>query len=128
MFQILPMPIYHIFCDESRQNKDRYMVLGGIIIPQENIVTFKDTMLKYRTDQNMTKELKWSKVSVQKIKEYKVFIDYQFALTNTNKAHFSSVIFDTHQINHNKHSDGDKEKGFTNFIINYCLIVLQEAT
>jgi hypothetical protein len=91
------------------------MVLGGIIIPQENIVTFKDTMLKYRTDQNMTKELKWSKVSVQKIKEYKVFIDYQFALTNTNKAHFSSVIFDTHQINHNKHSDGDKEKGFYKF-------------
>ncbi|MFH1898561.1 MAG: hypothetical protein ABH886_10090 [Candidatus Desantisbacteria bacterium] len=28
--------LYHIYCDESRQTQDRYMVIGGIIVSSEN--------------------------------------------------------------------------------------------
>ncbi len=68
--------IYHICCDESRQSKDRFMVIGGIIIPLNNVDQFNKTMQKYRTEQKMFSELKWSKVTNQKLVEYKRFVEY----------------------------------------------------
>jgi len=63
--------IYHIYCDESRQPKDRFMVIGGTIIPSDNVDQFNKTLQKYRTEQNMFSVLKWSKVTNQKLTEYK---------------------------------------------------------
>lgn len=45
--------VYHIYCDESRQSKDRFMVIGGIIIPSGNVDEFNDTMQKFRLEQEM---------------------------------------------------------------------------
>ena len=116
--------LYHIYCDESRQSKDRFMVLGGIIIPSGNIDAFNETMEKFRNENNMRAELKWSKVSNQKLSEYKVFVDYFFALNNTDKLHFHCIIIDNHQVNHKRFSKGDKELGFTNFITGCFYTVL----
>lgn len=107
--------VYHIYCDESRQSKDRYMIIGGIIIPLSEVSLFNETMKQYRLEQKMFAELKWSKVSNQKLGEYKRFIDYFFALNNTDKLHFHSIIIDNHQVNHRKFNKGDKELGFYKF-------------
>ena len=61
----------HIYCDESRQTADRYMVLGGIVTLRETEPRFTETMALYRESQNMHAELKWSKVSDQKFTEYR---------------------------------------------------------
>lgn len=76
--------IYHVYCDESRQSKDRFMVIGGTIIPSSNVGQFTQTMQKYRAEQRMFSELKWSKVTNQKLTEYKRFVEYFFALNNTD--------------------------------------------
>jgi hypothetical protein len=107
--------IYHIYCDESRQCVDRFMVLGGIIIDAEDVKTVNDTMANYRNVHNMRSELKWSKVKNQKIQEYKTFIDYFFALNNTDKVHFKCMVIDNHKVNHKKFNAGDNEKGFYKF-------------
>lgn len=106
---------YHIFCDESRQSAERFMVLGGIVIPDINVFTVNETMKQFRVQTKMHAELKWAKVSNQKLEEYKTFVDYFFALNNANRAHFHCIVFDNHQINHAKYSGGDKEKGFYKF-------------
>lgn len=107
--------IYHIYCDESRQSKDRFMVIGGIIIPSDSVNEFSQTMQKFRTEQKMFAELKWSKVTNQKLSEYKRFVEYFFALNNTDNLHFHCIIIDNHQVNHKKFSKGDKELGFYKF-------------
>lgn len=107
--------VYNIYCDESRQSKDRYMVLGGIIIPQHNIAEFNATMQNFRIEQNMHAELKWTKVSNQKVSEYKRFVDYFFALNNTDKLHFHSIVIDNHKVEHKRFSKGNKELGFYKF-------------
>ncbi len=107
--------LYNVYCDESRQSKDRYMVLGGLIIPAGNVEVFNATMKNFREEQKMFSELKWTKVSNQKIKEYKRFVDYFFALNNTDKLHFHCIIVDNHQVNHRKFNKGDKELGFYKF-------------
>jgi hypothetical protein len=107
--------IYHIYCDESRQTKDRYMVLGGLIIEQTELAEFKNTMQRYRRVENMHAELKWNRVSNQKLAQYEKFMEYFFALNNTDIVHFHSIILDNHQINHKKFNRGDKELGFYKF-------------
>lgn len=69
-------------------------------------------MRQYRIDYNMQSELKWSKISNQKINEYSAFIDYFFAMLNTNKLHFKSMIVDTYKLDYKKHHGNSKHKGF----------------
>jgi len=104
--------IYHIYCDESRQSKDRFMVLGGIIIPAEHIDQINKTMQQFRHEQKMFSELKWTKVTNQKLAEYKRFVEYFFALNNSDKLHFHSILVDNHRIDYKKFGKGDKEVGF----------------
>lgn len=107
--------LYHIYCDESRQTKDRFMIFSGIIIPEKTVDVFEKTMKKYRNQTNMHSELKWSKVSKQKLNEYKVFIDFFFALNNTDKIHFKSLAIDNHKVKHKIYNNGNKEVGFYKF-------------
>ena len=109
------MSIYHIFCDESRQTNHRHMILGGLVIHQDQLDEFNATMTDFRHEINMHAELKWSKVSNGKIAEYRRFIDYFFALNNTNIVHFHCITLDTNQINHKAYNAGNKETGFYKF-------------
>jgi len=108
-------PVFHIYCDESRQSEHRFMVLGGLVIRATNVPNFNATMAKYRAETNMHAELKWTKVSPQKLPEYKRFIDYFFALNNANQVHFHTLLIDNHQVDHKRFSGGDKELGFYKF-------------
>lgn len=107
--------LYHIYCDESRQSKDRFMVIGGVILPSTNVDEFNQTMQQFRIEQKMFAELKWTKVTDQKLPQYKRFVEYFFALNNTDKLHFHCIILDNHKIDHRKFSKGDKELGFYKF-------------
>jgi len=113
---------YHIYCDESRQTKDRFMVIGGIIIPEENVEVFNQTMEKFRQEENMRAELKWSKVTNQKLAKYLRFVDYFFALNNTDKLHFHATVIDNHRMDYKRFSKGDREEGFYKF---YYELLLQ---
>jgi len=91
------------------------MVIGGLIISAVDAREFNETMKKYRVEQKMFSELKWTKITNQKLEQYKRFIEYFFALNNTDVIHFHSIIIDNHQVDHKKFSRGDKELGFYKF-------------
>ena len=113
---------YHIYCDESRQTKDRYMVIGGIIIPEDNVAVFNQTMEKVRQEENMRAELKWSKVTNQKLSKYLCFVDYFLEQNKTDKLNFHAVIVDNHHMDYKKLGKGDREAGFYKF---YYELLLQ---
>jgi hypothetical protein len=105
----------HIYCDESRQTKERFMVLGGIMARAASIERIENTMRLFRTKHNMFAELKWTKVSNQKVEEYKSFVNLFFALNNSDIVQFHSIIIDNHQVDHRHFSHGDRELGFYKF-------------
>jgi len=107
--------LYHIYCDESRQSKDRFMIIGGLIIDSAEVNEFNLTMQMFRNEQRMYSELKWTKVTNQKLLQYKRFVDYFFALNNTDKLHFHCIIIDNHQVDHKRFSRGNEEIGFYKF-------------
>ncbi len=84
--------IYHIYCDESRQTKDRFMVLRGLVIEESELDRVNQTLLGFRMAERMRGELKWTKVTNQYLRKYQRFIDYFFALNNTDVIHFHSII------------------------------------
>ena len=70
--------LLYIYCDESRQNKDQYMVFSGIIITSSNVVNFQSEIQAFRKRTNMYGEFKWTKVSKAKLNEYKELIEIFF--------------------------------------------------
>lgn len=113
--------VYHIYCDESRQTRDRFMVLGGLILRADDVSLFNDTIQKFRNETKMFAELKWTKVSRSKLSVYRRFVDYFFALNNTDRLFFRCIIIDNHQIDYKKFSKGDKELGFYKFFYQLLL-------
>ena len=105
----------HIYCDESRQTKERFMVLGGIMARADSVEKIDKTMQLFRTKQDMFAELKWTKVSNQKVEEYRRFVNLFFALNNSDVVQFHSLIIDNHQVDHRHFNQGDNEIGFYKF-------------
>ena len=97
------------------------MVLGGIVISNDELVTVNQALQKYRREEHMTAELKWTKVTNQKLGKYKILVDHFFTLNAKGGAHFSSLILDSRQINHRKFNKGDKELGYYKFLYQLLL-------
>ncbi len=109
----------HIYCDESRQTADRYMVIGGLITVRENEELFLQTMNLYRQSNKMLSELKWTKVSDQKLNEYSALIDLFFSV---NRAfHFKSIVVDTQEIDNRRYNKSDAELGFYKMMYQFLL-------
>ena len=109
----------HIYCDESRQTADRYMVIGGLITMRENEEAFMQAMSLYRQSNNMNSELKWTKVSNQKLNEYLALTDLFFSV---NRAfHFKAIVVDTQEMDNRHYNKGDAELGFYKMMYQFLL-------
>ncbi len=81
--------VYHIYCDESRQTQDRFMLLGGLILLAGDENAMQERFRHFRQQWKMFAELKWTKVSGQKLAEYKAFVDIFFDVFEAGSAHFT---------------------------------------
>ena len=110
---------WHIYCDESRQSADRYMVIGGIVTLREDEPRFAEAMALYRDSQNMHAELKWTKVSDQKFNEYRALMDLFFSVNRL--FHFRAIVVDTQEMDHRRYNRGDVELGFYKLMYQFLL-------
>ena len=106
--------VIEVYCDESRQTNERFMVLGGIAVAQETVRIFDASIAKCRKEKHMGAEFKWNAVRSRRLEAYKAFLDCFFALTNTDRAHFHAIIIDSHQVDHARFGC-DPETGFYKF-------------
>ena len=102
----------NIYCDESRQSQSRYMLIGGIWIPQAIESVVVHDCLSFRQATGMTRELKWTKVSRAKLAEYKQFVDIFFAYPDV---HLRCIVIDTHKLDYHTYHQGGRELGFYKF-------------
>lgn len=87
--------------------------MGGVCIHRDAIATVRSNIQAYRDRHKMQAELKWSRVSNQKVEEYKALIDYFFWLNSVDAIHFHTLVFDSHQSNHRKYNDGCADTGLS---------------
>ncbi|QDU31674.1 hypothetical protein ETAA8_68340 [Anatilimnocola aggregata] len=113
--------IFRVYCDESRTVQDRFMVFGGIITSPECELKFTESIAAYRDLHSMHAEMKWTKVSNQKIGEYAEYVNEFFRVCRRDLLHFRSVVFDTTQIDYDTYHDGSKETGFYKLYYQFLL-------
>lgn len=110
------------YCDESGQTACRYMVLGGVIVPDTNLSTLCRKISDWRQSNAMNSELKWTKVSNQKYEEYRRLIDLFFDHAKSPmRWAFKSVVFDMWAMDYGKFHNGDRELGFYKFMYQFLL-------
>jgi len=97
------------------------MVFGGILIEGRSLPAFNQAIGVWRQANRMHAELKWAKVSGQKLAEYKLLVDLFFSLAGRGGPCFRSVVFDTSQIDYRMFHRGDKELGFYKFFYQFLL-------
>lgn len=104
---------YAFYCDESGISNDRFVVVGGLCLAKGQIPKVLQNMQAFRRDHNMTRELKWTKITNGKVNQYKHLVEYFFAMNNVNHCQFHAIIFDSHKWKHKKYNDGDEDKGLS---------------
>lgn len=124
------MAVYKVYCDESRQTKYRYMLVGGIWIPAQegwNFVNdFEGFCLQNLKLDKKLGHMKWTKVPPPSNKlfgAYQHLVDLYFQYNAQQKMFFRTVIVDTttYDFNHPVFSAGDYEQGFYNI---YCQLLI----
>ncbi len=97
------------------------MVYGGIITPAHNVDAFNALIDTWRVENNMKSEMKWAKVSRNKLDKYISFVDLFFDHAAPEFCHFKSVVLDTPHIDYKTHHNGDDELAFYKFYYHFLL-------
>src|SRR5450759_2679614 len=96
-----PKDIAEIYIDESSQNNHRFLVIGAILVMQQDSSSLCDLIMKARLPDLPEKEAKWGKVSNFKLKAYRRLVDIVF--DKPDLVHFHSLFVDTTRIDHGKY-------------------------
>ncbi len=73
--------VYHIYIDESRylkNDKYKYMVIGGIWVPTDSIPEIKADIKEIKKKYSLRGEIKWTHVSPSSLNFYTEIINYFF--------------------------------------------------
>jgi hypothetical protein len=106
--------------DESSQ-QHRYLVIGGIILPQPRTATFVAAVWENRRPELPSGEMKWTKVSAAKLSAYKRIVDLFFSQAFQHGPHFHAVVVDTSRQKHHVFNQGSPEVGFNKEVYQLCM-------
>lgn len=104
--------INDIYIDESSQTKNRYLLLGGVIIPTAAVVDANACLNQARLPELPHGEMKWGKVSRSKLAAYTRFVDCFFDAAEFQACHFHSLVVDMTLVDNARFNQGSKEVGF----------------
>ena len=98
------MTEYNIYCDESNHlehDKASVMVLGSLYVPKDKaaIANSRIKEIKQKHGIKPNTEIKWVKVSPNKLAFYLDIVDYFF---DNDDLHFRAVIIDKNELDHGK--------------------------
>ncbi|WP_446786640.1 DUF3800 domain-containing protein [Macellibacteroides fermentans] len=115
--------LYDVYCDESRQDlivrrssisdQNRYVCIGGMMLPSESRENFKSSIKELKSKHNLFGELRWGNVSNNKVEFYLELVDLFF---NTEcSIDFRTVVIDAYDIDNEIFNDSDHELGYYKF-------------
>lgn len=110
-----PTPIqdFAIFADESGISNDRHMLVGATIVRRRYVEQMYRAIFDFRKSHSMYSELKWSKVSNQKLGAYKALVDIYFDFCRRGGIAFRATTFDNHLWDHKRFNDSDPDLGIS---------------
>jgi len=108
---------YHIYCDESSIGKRHsHMVLGGIMLPADQAISLTAAVAKWREKANMLSELKWTRVSKQKLQEYRAFVRGTMHYIGQKELWFRCMVLEQQHLDWRTFHGGDECLGYNKFL------------
>ena len=98
-----------LFCDEAGKDTDRYLAVGGLILPSPSSskrVSDEFTRLKARC--GITGEVKWNNAKKGNYEKYRKVVDLVFSLAASNQLEFHCILVDFQRFDHQLRDDGGK--------------------
>lgn len=106
---------YTVYCDESRHTGGadcKYAVIGGLWVARNRRDAISKELRDLKFKNEISAELKWSKVSRLKLEPYKRVVDYYWGCPDL---HYRAIIIDQDAVDYESFHDGDVELGFYKF-------------
>ncbi len=106
---------YVIYCDESRHDgiaKNKYMAIGGLWVPAETKPTLTREFRDLCRSVGLKAEVKWSKVSTNKLEAYKQLVDF---FIKHPELRFRVIVIEHSKLDYTRFHGSDKELGFYRF-------------
>jgi hypothetical protein len=85
-------------------------------VPRQSLEHILSQLRTVRKIHNMTKEMKWSKISRSRLPAYTDYVNVFFDQPVANGIHFHSLTVDTTKFDHQRFNYGDRELGFSKYI------------
>lgn len=109
---------FEIYCDESglealtRKDAHKFIAIGGVWMPSDFRVQFKEDVNTIKSKYNVYGELKWKKISPKFLDLYKDLLDYFF---QTDQLRFRVIEIEAKTVDNIKYNNDDAELGFYKF-------------
>jgi hypothetical protein len=107
------LPLSDIYIDESSQTRNRFLLLGGIIVPSGVVEATTQLIEAARFPEILQAEMKWGKVSKSMLPAYKRVIDTFFDDPAFLDVHFHCLVVDSQKVDHQTFNRGSGEIGFS---------------
>lgn len=127
----------NVYIDESSQNKHRFLVLGGLIVPlshaeifDADIISARDQIISPVNANGDPRVIKWEKVSAYNLESYKKVVDAYFTFLNRHKTPIRKhvdihcVVVDTQKKSLKLSGEGNIDIGFNKEIYFLCVPVI----
>jgi len=109
----IPIQTWACYADESSIVQDRYTVVSGTVVRSDRLKFVLNGIDRLRKKHQMFAELKWSKVSNQKVEAYTEFVDFFFDMAAKGYLAFRATTFDNHKWDHRKYNENDPDIGLS---------------
>lgn len=106
---------YIVYCDESRHDgaaQNRFMSIGSLWLPRTRKEELTKEFRALREANCLRGEIKWSKVSSQRLAAYQKLVDFFFAQEDLR---FRAILVDQTKVDLAKFHGNDRELGFYKF-------------
>jgi len=105
--------IIDIYCDESGTDSGRYLVIGGLWVKRLYHPIILRQLTAFRTKYELTREIKWAKISKGYFNQYKDLLDLYFNCWN--RVRFYCIVVEKQKVDWHTYHHNDHELGFYKF-------------
>jgi len=104
----------NIYCDESGiGGNDRYLLFGSLFCPEEKEKEVQNLIKRYREEQNLSKEMKWEKISKRYLAKYRGYIGIFF---DSPWMQYNCIVIDKHHVLYAERFKRDPKLAFIHFL------------
>ena len=104
-----------VFADESGQTAHRHMVLGGVSCRREHVDMFEQELAELMHPPFRNEELGWKAINKARFLDVQRAVDWFFEKAQAGLIDFRCILIDTHELDHQRFNQGNKELGFAKF-------------